>query len=77
MVSNFRYFSFKQLDVQGRVSFLLAVVVMLVIALILIQPPIVLFLGFFAYAVSGPVWTLLRLRERRAGRRPRRPAGGT
>ena len=77
MVSNFRYFSFKQLDVQGRVSFLLAVVVMLAIALILIQPPIVLFLGFFAYAVSGPVWTLLRLRERRAGRRPRRPAGGT
>jgi CDP-diacylglycerol--serine O-phosphatidyltransferase len=76
MVSNFRYFSFKQLDVQGRVSFLLAVVAMLAIALILIHPPIVLFLGFLAYAVSGPVWTLVRLRERRAHRRPRRPPGG-
>jgi CDP-diacylglycerol---serine O-phosphatidyltransferase len=76
MVSNFRYFSFKQLDVHGRVSFLLAVVAMLAIALILIHPPVVLFLGFLAYAVSGPAWTLLRLRERRAKRRPRRPVGG-
>ncbi len=76
MVSNFRYWSFKQLDVQGRVSFLLAVVVMLAVALILIHPPVVLFLGFLGYAVSGPVWTLLQLRERRASRRHGRPAGG-
>jgi len=76
MVSNFRYWSFKQLDVQGRVSFLLAVVVMLAVALILIHPPVVLFLGFLGYAVSGPVWTLIQLRERRASRRHGRPAGG-
>ncbi|WP_295585739.1 CDP-diacylglycerol--serine O-phosphatidyltransferase [uncultured Lamprocystis sp.] len=76
MVSNFRYWSFKQLDVQGRVSFLLAVVVMLAIALILIHPPVVLFLGFVGYAVSGPIWTLIQLRERRASRRHGRPAGG-
>jgi CDP-diacylglycerol---serine O-phosphatidyltransferase len=76
MVSNFRYWSFKQLDVQGRVSFLLAVVVMLAIALILIHPPVVLFLGFMGYAVSGPIWTLIQLRERRASRRHGRPAGG-
>ncbi len=76
MVSNFRYWSFKQLDVQGRVSFLLAVLVMLAVALILIHPPVVLFLGFLGYAVSGPVWTLVQLRERRATRRHGRPAGG-
>jgi CDP-diacylglycerol--serine O-phosphatidyltransferase len=76
MVSNFRYWSFKQLDVQGRVSFLLAVVAMLAIALILIHPPVVLFLGFVGYAVSGPVWTLIQLRERRATRRHGRPASG-
>ncbi|WP_295449561.1 CDP-diacylglycerol--serine O-phosphatidyltransferase [uncultured Thiodictyon sp.] len=76
MVSNFRYFSFKQLDLQGRVPFVLAVVVMLVIALILIQPPIVLFLGFLGYAISGPVWTLMSLRDRRASRRRARPDGG-
>jgi CDP-diacylglycerol--serine O-phosphatidyltransferase len=76
MVSNFRYFSFKQLDLQGRVPFVLTVVVMLVIALILIQPPIVLFLGFLGYAISGPVWTLISLRERRASRRRGRSDGG-
>ncbi|WP_295389227.1 CDP-diacylglycerol--serine O-phosphatidyltransferase [uncultured Thiodictyon sp.] len=76
MVSNFRYFSFKQLDLQGRVPFVLAVVVMLVIALILIQPPIVLFLGFLGYAISGPVWTLKSLRDRRATRRRGRADSG-
>ncbi len=76
MVSNFRYWSFKQLDVQGRVSFMLAVLAMLSIALILIHPPIVLFLGFLGYAISGPVWTLVRLRQRRARRRRQRAAGG-
>ncbi len=76
MVSNFRYLSFKQLDLQGRVPFVLAVVVMLAIALILIQPPIVLFLGFFGYAISGPIWTVMSLRQRRASRRRGRPLGG-
>jgi CDP-diacylglycerol--serine O-phosphatidyltransferase len=76
MVSNFRYWSFKQLNVQGRVSFMLAVGVMLSIALVLIHPPIVLFLGFLGYAISGPAWTLMRLRQRRALRRRHRAAGG-
>jgi CDP-diacylglycerol--serine O-phosphatidyltransferase len=76
MVSNFRYFSFKQLDMQGRVPFMLTVAVMLSIALILIQPPIVLFLGFLLYGVSGPVWTVMGLRERRANRRRERSGGG-
>jgi CDP-diacylglycerol---serine O-phosphatidyltransferase len=76
MVSNFRYWSFKQLNVQGRVSFMLAVVVMLSIALILIHPPIVLFLGFLGYAISGPAWTLMRLRQRRELRRRHRAAAG-
>jgi CDP-diacylglycerol--serine O-phosphatidyltransferase len=69
MVSNFRYHSFKQIDVRGRVSFIVAVVVMLVFAVVFIQPPITLFLGFLTYAVSGPVLTLSRRRKRRAMRR--------
>jgi CDP-diacylglycerol---serine O-phosphatidyltransferase len=76
MVSNFRYFSFKQLNLHGRVPFILVVGVMLAIALIVIHPPVILFLGFLLYAVSGPAWTLLRLRQRRALRRSRRPGSG-
>jgi CDP-diacylglycerol---serine O-phosphatidyltransferase len=69
MVSNFRYHSFKDIDVRGRVSFIAAVVVMLVFAVVFIQPPIILFVGFLTYAISGPVLTLVRRRQRRATRR--------
>jgi CDP-diacylglycerol--serine O-phosphatidyltransferase len=76
MVSNFRYYSFKQLNLHGRVPFMLAVVVMLAVALIVIHPPVILSLGFTLYGLSGPVWTLVRLRQRRSVRRAARRAGG-
>jgi CDP-diacylglycerol--serine O-phosphatidyltransferase len=44
-------------------------------ALIVLHPPVILFLGFLAYAASGPVWTLVRRRERRAARRRGRGSG--
>jgi len=69
MVSNFRYHSFKVLDLQGRVPFMVVVVVMLGFALVVLDPPIVLFLLFLGYAVSGPTFTLVRLRQRRGQRR--------
>lgn len=75
MVSNFRYLSFKQLNLHGRVPFMLAVLVMLGLALIVIHPPVTLFLGFTIYAISGPVWTLVRLRQQRALRRRSRDSG--
>jgi CDP-diacylglycerol---serine O-phosphatidyltransferase len=69
MVSNFRYLSFKQLNLQGQVPFLLAVVVMLAFAVVFIYPPLVLFLLALGYALSGPSWTLLRLKQNRVRRR--------
>ena len=72
MVSNFRFHSFKDLDLRGRVPFVAAVVVMLGFAFVLSQPPVILFIGFLAYAVSGPVLTLMHLRQRRASRRRER-----
>jgi CDP-diacylglycerol---serine O-phosphatidyltransferase len=41
-----------------------------------IHPPVILFLGFFLYAISGPIWTLVSLRQRRSLRRGRRPGQG-
>ncbi|MBK1629328.1 CDP-diacylglycerol--serine O-phosphatidyltransferase [Thiohalocapsa halophila] len=75
MVSNFRYQSFKLLDLNGQVPFMVMVVVMLGFALVVLDPPIVLFLLFLAYALSGPVLTLVQ-RRRRRGRRRREPAPG-
>ncbi|HSQ06143.1 MAG TPA: CDP-diacylglycerol--serine O-phosphatidyltransferase, partial [Chromatiaceae bacterium] len=74
MVSNFRFHSFKDLNPHGRVPFMLAVAVMLVFAVVFLQPPVVLFAGFLTYAVSGPVLTLWRRRARLAQRR--RPGPG-
>jgi CDP-diacylglycerol--serine O-phosphatidyltransferase len=68
MVSNFRYHSFKQIDFHGKVPFIAVVAVMLGFAIVLTHPPTVLFLLFLAYAASGPILTVIKLRERRSRR---------
>ena len=69
MVSNIRYRSFKDLDIRSRVPFVSIVAVALMFAIVLVQPPLVLFLIFSVYAISGLVLTLTRLRRRRSERR--------
>lgn len=60
MVSNFRYSSFKQIDLKGKVPFFVAIAMMLAIAFIMAQPQTMLFLLFLVYAISGPVITLVQ-----------------
>ncbi|NBS15370.1 MAG: CDP-diacylglycerol--serine O-phosphatidyltransferase [Gammaproteobacteria bacterium] len=69
MVSNFRYYSFKDIDLHGRVSFLWAILVMLIFAFLFTNPPLVLFTLFTVYALSGLVLTLGRRRRIRTERR--------
>ena len=67
MVSNILFHSFKQIDFKGKVPFFAIVAVMLAFAVILSEPPIVLFGGFLIYTLSGPLLALKRLyRKRRA-----------
>lgn len=68
MVTNFRYHSFKELDFRGKVPFFVLVVIMLVFAIILWEPPFIMFIVFMCYAVSGPVLTLATLRQHRKER---------
>lgn len=63
MVSNFRYSSFKQIDLKGKVPFFMAIAMMLGIAFIMAQPQTMLFLLFLGYAISGPVITLVQRRR--------------
>ncbi len=65
MVSNVRYRSFKDLDLRNRVPFVAVLLLVLTFAFISIDPPQVLFLLFFGYALSGPVNSLIFLRKRR------------
>lgn len=69
MVSNFRYYSFKDVDLRGRVSFIWAILIMLVFAFMFTNPPLVLFTLFSVYAVSGLVLTLGRRHRIRTERR--------
>ncbi len=55
MVSNVRYNSFKHIDLKGKVPFIAVVGIALVFAIILMQPPLILFLLFALYALSGLV----------------------
>jgi CDP-diacylglycerol--serine O-phosphatidyltransferase len=65
MVSNVPYWSFKSINLKKSVPFLAILAVALALALLSYQPPLVLFAGFVAYALSGYVglaWTKLRRR---------------
>ena len=70
MVSNFRYYSFKEFDFRYRVPFMVVVALVLVIAFVQLHPPAVLFAGFLLYAASGPVFTVMRRRRRRRRQGP-------
>jgi CDP-diacylglycerol--serine O-phosphatidyltransferase len=60
MVSSVRYNSFKKLNLSGRMRFLPFVAVIGLLALITVNPPLILFLGFLIYASSGPLAALYR-----------------
>ena len=60
MVSQFTYYSPKELDLKGRVPFLTLVAAVLIFAIILIDPPRVLLACFAVYALSGPAMYLWR-----------------
>jgi CDP-diacylglycerol---serine O-phosphatidyltransferase len=63
MVSNIKYNSFKDLDLKGRVPFVAILAVVLVFAVVFSDPPRILLIIFLAYAASGPIQYLLRLRR--------------
>ena len=65
MVSRFPYRSFKDRAAGERVRYSRLLLVPLVIALIAVDPPVVLFLLFSGFALSGPlVWSWVKLRRR-------------
>jgi CDP-diacylglycerol--serine O-phosphatidyltransferase len=69
MVSNFRYYSFKEIDFKGRVPFVATIMIMLGISLIMIHPQTILFVLFLGYAISGPAVTLIMLKRKRRNRK--------
>jgi CDP-diacylglycerol--serine O-phosphatidyltransferase len=60
MVSNFRFFSIKQMKLAERVPFRYFVIAIGLVILFLIYPEWIFFLVFLGYAVSGPAMALYR-----------------
>jgi len=79
MVSNVRYFSFKEIDIYRRQPFWVLIAGILILKLLIAEPQMCLFAGFFLYAASGParsvwLWTRRLLRRGRKGRLDRAAA---
>ena len=69
MVSSIGYYSFKDLNLHGKVPFTVIVLVALLLIVVTLSPPKVLFIGFFVYACSGPVMATARQWRRRHRKR--------
>lgn len=69
MVSNFRYFSFKQLNLKKRHPLWLLVSAILFIKLTIAEPQIMFFSVFFLYTLSGPLLWGLTIKRRRREKR--------
>lgn len=78
MVSNFRYHSFKEVNLGGRIPFTWLLVIPLIFMFVSLEPALVLFVLFSSYALSGPAqWYWRRRRRPLAARRRAREHGGT
>lgn len=73
MVSNFKYYSGKEINLRKSVPFFVILLVMLAFILISTSPPEVLFGVFIVYALSGYIYALLLLTRNKKTVRPTAP----
>ena len=73
MVSNFKYYSGKEINLRKSVPFFVILLVMLAFILISTSPPEVLFGVFVLYALSGYIYALLLLTRNKKTVRPAAP----
>ncbi|WP_106475602.1 CDP-diacylglycerol--serine O-phosphatidyltransferase [Phytohalomonas tamaricis] len=60
MVSNIRYYSFKDIDFKGPVPFVALLAIVLGFVVISLEPAVMLLLLFGGYSLSGPVMAIWR-----------------
>ncbi|MEK6664144.1 MAG: CDP-diacylglycerol--serine O-phosphatidyltransferase [Pseudomonadota bacterium] len=68
MVSNIPYYSFKEVNMRKSIPFVALLLIILGFALLTYKPPVVLFLFFVAYALSGYVMTVIRFAKNRGAK---------
>lgn len=60
MVSNVKYYSFKDLNFFSRKPFMSFVLIVIVLIIVAAEPQITLFIFSVSYCLSGPCWWLVR-----------------
>ncbi|MCY4419875.1 MAG: CDP-diacylglycerol--serine O-phosphatidyltransferase [Gammaproteobacteria bacterium] len=68
MVSNFTYYSFKDVSLVDRIPYIVMLAVVLGFILVSMDPPKLVFAISALYAISGPLIYLVRLRRKRSAR---------
>ncbi|BBI64196.1 hypothetical protein HSBAA_55020 [Vreelandella sulfidaeris] len=66
MVSNIRYYSFKDLDFKKPVPFVVLLAIVLAFVMISVEPSVMLLLLFGTYVASGPFLAVMRKAKPRA-----------
>ncbi len=66
MVSNFTYYSFKDIGSHKRIPFMMALILVLLFVFTSLDPPKMLMLAFATYALSGPGYSVFRWFRKRA-----------
>jgi CDP-diacylglycerol--serine O-phosphatidyltransferase len=65
MMTNIPYYSFKEIDLHGRVPFFVMIFIVLIFGLVTLDPPRVLLVAFVGYGLSGPILFLFKRRTTR------------
>jgi CDP-diacylglycerol--serine O-phosphatidyltransferase len=73
MVSHFKFYSFKDVKSDTRISYTFALAIPLTIVLVMLAPPKVLFAMAAGYAISGPVLTWILYRRQSKLSVPKNP----
>ncbi|MDD5233595.1 MAG: CDP-diacylglycerol--serine O-phosphatidyltransferase [Syntrophales bacterium] len=68
MVSSIKYYSFKDLNYFVRKPFMSFILIVCILAVVVAEPQITIFTFTFGYAVSGPMWTLVKIVKRKGVR---------
>jgi len=61
MVSNIKYYSFKDLNFFARKPFTAFVIIVCVLTIIIMEPEITIFTFFVGYSLSGPLWLIYKV----------------
>jgi CDP-diacylglycerol--serine O-phosphatidyltransferase len=69
MVSNIKYYSFKDLNYFVRKPFMSFILILCIFAVVVAEPQITIFTFTFGYAISGPVWALIKIVKRKGVRK--------